>query len=42
LKVMPVTAEAHDPFQLLKAVVIIQEQADSVSRTPRPFHSGLN
>jgi hypothetical protein len=42
LKVMPVAAEAHDPFQLLRAVVVIEEQGDSVSRAPRPLISGLN
>jgi hypothetical protein len=42
LKVLPVVAEAHDPFQLLKAVVIIEEQGGAVSRMDRAHRAGLN
>jgi hypothetical protein len=42
LKVLPVVAEAHDPFQLLKAVVIIEEQGGAVSWRDRAHRAGLN
>jgi hypothetical protein len=42
LKVLPVVAEAHDPFQLLKAVVIIEEQGGAVSWLDRAHRAGLN
>jgi hypothetical protein len=42
LKVLPVVAEAHDPFQLLKAVVIIEEQGGAVSWPDRAHRADLN
>jgi hypothetical protein len=42
LKVLPVVAEAHDPFQLLKAVVIIEEQGGAVSWPNRAHRADLN
>jgi hypothetical protein len=42
LKVLPVVAEANDPFQLLKAVVIIEEQGGAVSWLDRAHRAGLN
>jgi hypothetical protein len=42
VKVMPVAVEAHDPFQLLRAVVIIEEQGATASWRDRTRLFGLN
>ena len=42
VKVMPVASEAHDPFQLLKAVVIIEKQGASVSSLGKGRLAGMN
>jgi hypothetical protein len=42
VKVMPVAAEAHDPFQLLKAVVIIEKQGASAASFGKGRLAGMN
>jgi hypothetical protein len=42
VKVLPIAAEARDPFQLLRAVVIIEEQGGAVSWLDRAHRTGLN
>jgi hypothetical protein len=42
VKVLPIAAEARDPFQLLRAVVIIEEQSGAVSWLDRAHRAGLN
>jgi hypothetical protein len=42
VKVLPIAAEARDPFQLLRAVVIIEEQGGAVSWLERAHRAGLN
>jgi hypothetical protein len=41
IKVLPIAAEGQDPFQLLRAVVIIEEQGGA-SRLNRAHRAGLN
>jgi hypothetical protein len=42
VKVMPIVAEAHDPFQLLKAVVIIEKQGAGPSPLEKMRLAGMN
>ncbi|WP_158813276.1 hypothetical protein [Methylocapsa sp. S129] len=42
VKVLPVAAEAHDPFQLLRAVVIIEEQGYAAPWRDKGRLAGLN
>jgi hypothetical protein len=42
VKVVPVAAEAHDPFQLLKAVVIIEKQGGAPSSLKKGRLAGMN
>jgi hypothetical protein len=42
VKVMPIAAEAHDPFQLLRAVVIIEKQAGAASSAGKVRLAGMN
>jgi hypothetical protein len=42
VKVMPIAAEAHDPFQLLRAVVIIEKQAGALSPLEKARLAGMN
>jgi hypothetical protein len=42
VKVMPIAAEARDPFQLLRAVVIIEEQGGAASWREKMRLAGMN
>jgi hypothetical protein len=42
VKVLPIAVEARDPFQLLRAVVIIEEQSGAISWLDRAHRAGLN
>jgi hypothetical protein len=42
VKVLPFVAEAHDPFQLLRAVIVIEEQGASAKRPNMVRRDGLN
>ena len=42
VKVLPIAAEAHDPFQLLRAVIIIEEQGAAAPWQDRARLAGLN
>jgi hypothetical protein len=42
VKILPIAAEAHDPFQLLKAVIVIEERGGAVSWPDRARAAGLN
>jgi hypothetical protein len=42
IKVLPVAADVHDPFQLLRAAIIIEEQGDALSWPDGGRRSGLN
>jgi hypothetical protein len=42
VKILPIVAEAHDPFQLLKAVIVMEELGGAVSWLDRARAAGLN